>query len=238
MTQKNTTGLLLLGLFVGIGLIGLGFLLSQSILQFKEYERYVTVKGLAEREVPADIAIWPIQFSEPGNDLSTLYERLDAHTQRITQFLTARGLPNNEINVAPPAITDKIANQYGNEQFEYRYTANQTMTIYSHNIDAVLRAKSEIIELGKSGILFLGEDYGNNTEYLFSGLNDLKPSMIEEATTKAREVAEKFARDSNSQLGKIRKARQGQFTIGDRDRNNPHVKKVRVVSTLEYYLSD
>lgn len=80
--------------------------------------------------------------------------------------------------------------------------------------------------------------YQNSTEYLFTRLNEIKPGMIEEATTKAREVARKFAKDSDSRLGKIKKASQGQFSINDRDKNNPHIKKIRVVSTIEYYLSD
>ena len=85
---------------------------------------------------------------------------------------------------------------------------------------------------------FTGNDYQGRTEYLFTRLNDVKPEMIEEATTKAREVAEKFAQDSQSKLGKIKRASQGQFSINDRDRQNPHIKKIRVVSTVEYYLSD
>lgn len=238
MTQRNTLAYLLLGALLCAGLLGLGYQLAQSLVQFKEYERYVTVKGLSEREVPADIAIWPIQYSEAGNELSTLYASLDHHARRIMEFLKSRGLSPEAFTLAPPSINDKLVNQYGNERFEFRYTANQTITVYTRNVEAVRTAKRDITELGKSGILFLGEDYGSSTEFLFTGLNDLKPEMIEEATTKAREVAAKFAHDSNSQLGKIRKARQGQFTIENRDRNNPHIKRVRVVSTLEYYLSD
>ena len=94
------------------------------------------------------------------------------------------------------------------------------------------------MELGKSGIVFLGNDYGAATEYIFTGLNELKPAMVEEATQNAREGALKFAKDSDSRLGKIKTARQGKFSITSRDKNNPHLKKVRVVSTIEYYLSD
>ena len=97
---------------------------------------------------------------------------------------------------------------------------------------------SGLSELGKRGIVFTGGDYQYKTEYLFSRLNEIKPEMIQEATTKAREVAIKFAEDSQSRLGKIKKASQGQFSINPRDKNNPHIKKIRVVSTVEYYLSD
>ena len=96
----------------------------------------------------------------------------------------------------------------------------------------------QLSELGKQGIVLTGNNYAAQPEYLFTRLNSIKPQMIEEATRKAREVAEKFAQDSDSTLGKIRKARQGQFSISSRDNNNPQIKKVRVVSTIEYYLSD
>jgi hypothetical protein len=97
---------------------------------------------------------------------------------------------------------------------------------------------TRLSELGKQGIVLSGGDYQSQPEYLFTRLNEVKPEMIEEATRQAREVAQKFAADSQSTLGRIRHASQGQFSIADRDRNNPHIKKVRVVSTVEYYLSD
>jgi hypothetical protein len=97
---------------------------------------------------------------------------------------------------------------------------------------------SKIIELGKQGIAISQQDYQSRTEFLFTNLNAYKPVMIEEATKNAREVAEKFAQDSHSKLGKIKKASQGQFSISDRDESTPHIKKIRVVSTIEYYLSD
>ena len=112
------------------------------------------------------------------------------------------------------------------------------ITVYSEKIGLVRKTQNELAELGKKGIVFGGAEYGQRTEYLFTKLNDLKPAMIEEATRKAREVAEKFAADSNSTLGKIKSANQGQFTVNDRDSNTPHIKNVRVVSTVEYYLSD
>lgn len=97
---------------------------------------------------------------------------------------------------------------------------------------------SSLSDLGKEGIVFTGGNYQSQTEYIFTRLNEIKPEMIEEATRQAREVAQKFAADSQSTLGKIKKASQGQFSINDRDKNNPHIKKIRVVSTVEYYLSD
>jgi hypothetical protein len=230
---------LILGLFIFLGLTSLGYMLGNSAIKFKEYERTVTVKGLSEREIEADIVIWPIQFTATGNNLEELYEAINGNTIKISEFLAGKGVAKKEISFTTPSITDKSAQQYGNQaRAEFRYTAMQTVTVYSHDIDSVRKVMGELSELGKQGIVFTGGNYQSQTEYLFTRLNEIKPEMIEEATRKAREVAEKFAVDSKSTLGKIRKATQGQFSINARDKNNPHIKKVRVVSTVEYYLSD
>lgn len=239
MTIDNKTGSLILGVCIFLGLSSLGYLLGSSAIKFKEYERTVTVKGLSERDVDADIVIWPIQFTAAGNNLEDLYEAIDGATNEIRGFLEGKGIDKDDISFTTPSITDKSAQQYGNQaRPEFRYTAMQTVTVYSKNIDLVRSVMGELSELGKKGIVFTGGGYQSQTEYLFNRLNEIKPEMIEEATRKAREVAEKFASDSKSSLGKIRKATQGQFSINARDKNNPHIKKVRVVSTVEYYLSD
>lgn len=164
---------------------------------------------------------------------------IDTNTLDIKDFLIKRGVAETEITFSSPAITDKIAQQYGNNRApEFRYSGFQTVTVYSKNIAAVHSVMGSLSELGKKGIVFIGSGYDTQTEYLFTRLNEVKPEMIEEATRKARQVAEKFAADSQSQLGKIKKASQSQFSISARDRNNPHIKKVRVVATVQYYLSD
>jgi len=239
MNQTNRANALILGLSVFLGLTALGYLLGKAAIDFKEYERSVTVKGLSERELPADVVIWPIVFTESGNDLGALYNSIEAAKKNIEEFLVSKGITAAEISHSLPSIIDKSAQQYGNSQkAEFRYAAIQTVTVYSSNVSTVRQAMNELSELGKRGIAFTGEGYQNQTEYLFTDLNKIKPEMIQETTTKAREVALKFAEDSNSKLGKIKKASQGQFSIEPRDKNNPHIKKIRVVSTVEYYLSD
>lgn len=239
MQQTGRINAVVLGLSVFLGLAVLGYLLANAAIQVKEYERTVTVKGLAEQEFVADVVLWPIQFTLASNNLQALYQDVDSNTQKIIGFLTAQGIEREDISQSIPAITDKSAQQYGNNSgAEFRYTAMQTVTVYSVDIDTVRNVMSRLSELGKQGIALTGNNYQSQTEYLFTRLNDVKPQMIEEATRKAREVAEKFAADSDSTLGKIRKASQGQFSIRPRDNNNPHIKKVRVVSTIEYYLSD
>ncbi len=239
MKECKTVQAGILGLGVFLGLTLLGYLLADGALRFKAMERTVTVKGLAEKEVQADLVIWPIQFAVADNDLTALYTRIEANTAKVKSFLQQQGIEEQAISGAAPAITDKSAQQYGTGQrAEFRYTALQTVTVYSTEVEKVRQVMSQLSVLGKEGIAFSGEGYQGRPEYLFTELNAIKPQMVEEATRNAREVANKFAADSDSQLGKIRRASQGQFSIIDRDRNNPHIKKVRVVSTVEYYLSD
>jgi hypothetical protein len=239
MALNNKTSALILGIFIFLGLSVLGYLLGNAAVEFKQFDRSVTVKGLSEREYQADIVLWPIKFTAAGNNLESLYNAIESNTSKIVSFLATKGIHADEITIASPAITDKSAQQYGgNARAEFRYTAFQTVTVYSKNIDIVREVMSSLPQLGKQGIVITGGNYDTQTEYIFTRLNDVKPEMIEEATRKAREVAEKFASDSQSTLGKIKRASQGQFSISARDRNNPHIKKIRVVSTVEYYLSD
>ena len=237
--QNKAIGLTALGLLIACGLTVLGFQLAKGLVAFKALDRTVTVKGLAEREVAADIAIWPIAFSEAANDLGELFAAIERQNGLIVAFLERSGFPRTDISIAPPTVVDKQAQGYtGSDQIKFRYSGNATITVYTRNVDQVRTSMNQLVELGKQGIALGGAGYQTQTEFLFSGLNDIKPAMIEEATRNAREVAEKFASDSNSRLGKIKTAQQGQFTITDRDRSTPHIKKVRVVSTLEYYLTD
>jgi hypothetical protein len=235
----NRIGAAVLGGFLFLGMVGGGYLVADAIIKFRSFERSITVKGLSEREYDADIVIWPIQFSVASNELGELYQAIDDGSSAIRRFLLGNGIAENEITLAAPSITDKSAQQYGNgNRPEFRYTAMQSVTVYSRNIDAVRGVMGRLSELGKQGIVLTGGGYQAQEEYLFTRLNEVKPAMIEDATRNAREVANKFAADSQSRLGKIKRASQGQFSIQDRDRNNPHIKKIRVVSTIEYYLSD
>ncbi|MDZ7668238.1 MAG: SIMPL domain-containing protein [Gammaproteobacteria bacterium] len=234
----NNVTAALLGSLVAVGLALGGYFVGSGFVDARALERTVEVKGLAEREVPADTAIWPIQYVVAGNDLQPLLVELEQQGEQVRAFLTLRGFAEEEISVGAPNITDRQAQGYGDPNARLRYSVSQVVTVFTTKIDAVRGAGRELLELGKAGIVLNQDNYEFRTQYLFNGLNDIKPGMIEQATRKAREVAQKFAEDSNSRLGKIRTARQGQFSIADRDSNNPHIKNVRVVSTLEYYLAD
>ena len=221
------------------GLVALGWLVGHAALEVKALDRTVIVKGLSEREVPADIAIWPLTFQEANADLNGIFEAIQRKNTLIADFLVAHGIPREEITIAPPAVTDLYAQSYGDKShILYRYTGSSTVTVYSNKVDAVRAAMQDVIALGKKGVALSGEGYQGQTQFVFSGLSALKPDMIEEATQNARSVAEKFAADSNSRLGKIRSVQQGQFSIENRDSTTPHIKRVRVVSTVEYYLAD
>ncbi len=239
MSEKSKISALILGVSIGLGLVIMGYLLSDAALSVKELERSVKVKGLSEREYPADIVIWPIQFVAADNNLQTLYNTLEESTGKITAFLQKQQIKAVDISSNPPTITDKSAQRYGNSApAQFRYSAVQTVTVYSNAINTVRQAMGVLADLGKEGIVFNSDDYEARPEYIFTRLNEVKPVMIEEATRKARAVALKFAQDSQSQLGKIKHASQGQFSISPRDKSTPHMKRVRVVSTVEYYLSD
>ncbi len=202
MQQNSSKSALILGGLIFLGLAALGLLLGQSALKFKAFERTVTVKGLAEKEVPADIVLWPIPFSTAGNDLAQLYVDIENDAQEIVSFLKTSGFEPREITVAPPKISDKLSQGYEKARIEFRYTAERTVTVYSTQIELARSAMNQLATLGKKGIAFTGDDYQNATEYLFTRLNEIKPTMVEEATRGAREVAQKFAQDSDSRLGK------------------------------------
>jgi hypothetical protein len=238
-TRSSTRSATVLGVLLLLGFVGLGYVVSDGARSVKRMERVVTVKGLSEVEVPADIVIWPIVFQIANEDLNALYSEIESTNQRIAKFLADNGIEGSDISGSTPAVSDLHANNYGNKaNIRFRYTATSTVTVYSNNIDIVRKTMGNVVALGKQGIAVTGNQYGSQIQFLFTDLNSLKPKMIEEATANARAVAEKFAADSNSKLGKIKSAQQGQFSISDRDTSTPHIKKVRVVSTVESYLTD
>jgi len=239
MSNFSTKASMILGVFIFLGLFSLGYFLSSSVVKYKQFERTVQVKGLSQKEYDADIVLWPIKFVIPDTDFFKLNEKIDKNTSTILEFLKNNGIDEKEISIQSPSITDKLANSYSNNNsFQYRYLGTRTINVYSKDVKKIKETIPKLNELSKEGIVFRVNDYDTKVEYIFTKLNEVKPKMIEESTKKAREVAMKFAKDSNSKLGKIKTARQGQFSITNRDKNTPYIKTVRVVSTVEYYLSD
>lgn len=221
-----------------IGLIAMGAEIRQGINYFVEKDRVVTVKGLAEMEVPANKVTWPLMYKEVGNDLATLYNKISDTNSAIVNFLKKKGITEDEISINAPEIIDMQAERYNSNPVPYRYNVTTVITVTSSKVDLVRSLISEQGELLKQGIAITGGDYRYNITYDYTGLNDVKPQMIEEATKNAREAAQKFAKDSDSELGKIKRATQGQFSINDRDANTPYIKRIRVVTTIDYSLED
>lgn len=225
-------------IIVAIGMTVLGGQIKQGINKFVEKDRVVTVKGLAEMEVPANKVTWPLVYKEVGNDLVSLYDKIKSTNQTITNFLKGKGISEEEISINAPEIIDMQAERYNSNPVPFRYNVTTVITVTSDKVGLVRNLISEQGELLKQGVAITGGDYRYNVEYDFTGLNAIKPQMIEEATKNAREAAEKFAKDSDSKLGKIKRANQGQFSIGNRDANTPYIKHVRVVTTIDYSLKN
>ena len=227
------------GLFVMIGLVVLGMMIPRAVDRFRSFDRTVNVKGLCEKEVKADKVIWPVVYRVMANDIQSVYDQTDRINAEITAFLKSGGIDASEITVSVPQISDKYASEYGSNDRAFRYIAKNVITVYTSDVDAVLALMSRQSELLKKGIVTGGgNEWENPVEFKYEGLNDIKPEMIEEATRNAREAAQKFAKDSDSRLGKIKTANQGTFTIENRDSNTPYIKRVRVVTTVTYYLKN
>ncbi len=234
--MKNN--LLLPALLLAAALVIAGYFIGNMHKTGKEYDRYVQVKGLSEREVQADLAVWPINAVLTGNDLKTLKAHIENQNKQVYQFFLDQGFNDAELTRGMVNITDARSNLYNNnnQYTGFRYLSKSEFTVRTKNIKKLQKALSESLTLMSQGIVLGSKNEWRPIEYIFTGLNELKPSMIEEATTNARQVAEKFARDSDSKVGPIRVARQGQFSINDRDQNTPEIKIIRVVSTIDYQL--
>lgn len=239
MKRYNARGTTLIGLGIFFGLAILGYLLASAAIEVKEYERTVTAKGLSEKEFAADVAVWPIRFSVAGNDLILLSLDLEKSAKTIYDFLLENGVKEAEISIGAPAIQDRSAEIHtGRNPGQLRYTASQAVTVYAGDVEKIRALAGSLVALGKKGVVISGGGYRDSIEYIFTRLNEVKPEMVKDAVANARQVARQFAEHSESRLGKIKRASQGQFSISPRDRNTPHIKKVRVVSTVEYYLVD
>jgi hypothetical protein len=237
MQNFTNTKAAILGLSIGLGILFSGLFIGKGFYKSRMADRFVTVKGLAEKEVDADQAIWPITFKEAGQDLLALQTKVDTQRETITQFLLEKGFQKEDISHSAPKITDSYAELYNNNQQGPRFRIQKTITLRSSNVKLIKETMELSGELVAKGIV-LSESWENRTEFLFTSLNNIKPEMIREATLNAREAAAKFAEDSGSKVGKIRSATQGFFSISDRDANTPDKKVVRVVTTIEFFLAD
>lgn len=219
---------------IALGIVCLGWFVKSGIDNFANKDRHVTVKGLAEREVPADKVTWSIGTKVTGNDLPMLYESINVQTAKIKRFLKDNGLDEKEITINPPTISDLEAREWGDNNKNFRYIVSTTITVATGKVEQVNKAIFEQAVLLKQGVAI----ENSNAQYEYASFQQMKPEMMAEAIKNAQKTAEQFAEASNAELGGIQTAGQGQFEIDDRDQNTPYIKKLRVVTTITYSLKN
>lgn len=246
----------LLGVLLALGLVLGAWILGSQIKAIRLADRYVTVKGLVERKVKSDFAIWPLGFKEAGDDLTSLSAKTETDKNTVLQFLAQQGIQPTEIELGVVRVVDTQANEFGGgNRAPHRYIVEQQITVRTSRVDHVAAAAQKTMQLLQKGIVLGSNNPGQGVIYKFNGLNSIKPDMIAEATRNARAAAGRFAADSGSKVGSIRQANQGVFTILAADQGSATgepgefagggdvfsadssiMKNVRVVTTVQYYL--
>lgn len=225
-------------LIIAVAIILLGLTIKAGMDNFSYRDRLVSVRGLAEKEVMANKVTWPIVIKQVGNSLNEIYSGVQKTNSTILEFLKANGIEESEISVNAPELVDIRADRYNTNPIPYNYNLTSVIVVSSSKVDLVRSLIAKQMELLRDGVAIVNGGYQYPVKYEYTDLNSIKPEMIVEATAKAREAGQQFATDSKSRLGKIKTASQGQFSISDRDENTPYIKKVRVVSNIQFYLED
>ena len=221
---------------LGTGFALSGYFIAHGLTESRQYTHFVQVKGLAEHVVKSDEAIWTLNIKLVNGELPALYQAIDEAQSKTRQFLINQGFKAAEISMNPVAVTDNQSVSYNQNQDMPRYSADTGLTVSTRNVDQVEAATQKTGDLVQQGIVVTA----SNALYRYNDLNSIKPKMLEEATQSAHEAAQSFAKDAHATLGEIRRAMQGLFTISDAnssyDSGNAIMKKVRVVTTVEYQL--
>ena len=213
-------------------------ILACSISKIGAPVRTVYVKGLCEIEKSADHVVWPIAHTELSNSLPNTYKVIEQKNKIILDFLKNGGIKDNEISINNIIIDDRDANNYRSEKAPFRYKVTQVITVSSKNVEAVRTLIAKQMQLLKQNVFISTSKWEFPVEYTFNALDEVKPMMIQQATQNARATAQKFADDSESKIGKIKTASQGQLSISARDEHTPHIKRLRVVTSVEFFLQD
>lgn len=238
MAKFELSPTLLAGAAIAIGVGIAGAFIGKGVENARIGNRSVTVRGLSEKIVKADLAVLPLTFAAAGNDLQAVQADVDGDAATVRRFLLAQGYAPAEIDAGQLSVTDQYAREYQQQNVAARYQVAQTVFVRTNNVDRVQQTTRSLDQLVRGGVVL--QNY-NGPSFVFTKLNDLRPSMIAEATASARKGAEQFARDSGSNLGGIQEATQGSFEILGRDEvghaeNTQVFKKVRVVTTVHYRL--
>jgi hypothetical protein len=245
--RTGTFDAIIVGLLIGAGLALGGYFVGRGFYSARAGDRYVTVKGLVERNVKADLGVWTISYTATAGQLADANAASQQDQAIVTAFAQAHGFLAGEIEIQPTTVTDTLANQFDNRPRDpaQRYIIKGGIKIRSTKVDRISEASQATGDLVKQGVV-LGENYPQAPQYFYTKLNSIRPEMLADATRSARSVAEQFAEDSHSRLGPIRRASQGVFQITGRDASSDSAanmddqasidKKVRLVSTIDYYL--
>jgi hypothetical protein len=231
-------------LVLALGLVLGGWLIGRGFERGRASARYVEVKGLAEREVTADLALWPLRYVSTGDDLAATQAQITRNTRQVFAFLSRNRIDTTSVQLQALEVSDAFANRFPGERGGPRYVIQQTVMVRSGSPEVVMAASQRVSELVGAGVVLSSTgEYGvGGPTFIFTKLNQLKPSMVKEATANARAAAEQFAADSRTELGGIRQANQGVFVILPRDQapgvnEGAQLRKiVRVVSTVQYFL--
>ncbi|HLR33060.1 MAG TPA: SIMPL domain-containing protein [Fodinibius sp.] len=235
---------IIFAVLIAIGLALAGWFIGDGFMEGRSGDRHVTVKGVSERDVTADMALWPIRFVSAGNNLDDVQQKIRQDQNQIQSFLSNHGIPAENIELQNLEVTDRTAQSYQSGSYENRFILAQTLMERSYEVEKIDEASQNIGDLVEAGVILNSQYSGGGPTYLFNGLTELKPEMIAEATKNARQSAQQFARDSDSELDGIRSANQGVFVILARDKapmlqQEKQIRKtVRVFSTINYYLAD
>ncbi|NLN28429.1 MAG: SIMPL domain-containing protein [Firmicutes bacterium] len=235
--QSGAVAAAILGILLAFGMFFAARELKDAVRIWKQADRVVSVKGFSERHIKVDLVLLPITYTVHGTTLEELYENLERDEAKIRAFLLEAGFTEDELSTTAPEVTDQWASYYGDRLPDERYRANATVVVRTEQVDLAKEVMVNTDELVKQDVL-IAQSWEHRPQFLFTKLDEVKPEMIAEATADARRAAEQFAVDSGSTIGKIRSAQQGYFTIEDLDRYTPDIKKVRVVTTIEYTLED
>jgi len=198
-----------------------------SARNFSKQGSYVEVKGLSEKIVKADTAIWSLSFDEKSNDIDTLYAQTEKDITSIKSFLISKGFEESEINIAPINIYQETY-----KDAAFRYNATNQVSVYTKKVDLAKAASNQTLDLIKKGVVL----NQNSISFEFSDLNSIKPEMLAEGIKNARDTAAQIANNSGSVLGEVTRGNQGVFDITDKDPGSPEYKKIRLVSTLRFLL--
>jgi hypothetical protein len=226
-----------LGICLALGLAIFGMQVSRAVKRGRDFDRFLSVRGLSERQVKATLAIWPIRFASYANELPHLKQMIEGNKVLVLDYLKEQGLSSDNISYGLPEVSDKSEHESNDDKSALpRYKAVTTLVVRSSKVDLVKQAIQHADTLLEKGVTLVSDGYGDKTEFTFDKINDLKPAMIQEATANARAAAEKFAQDSHARVGAIRRATQGVVEVEDLDVATPEQKVIRVVTTVDFFL--